>query len=89
MNGGGYGFWNGTSFASPIAAGVAALVLAGNPQLTNDALVALLRQTADVVGDANYFGAGRVNAYRAVLAAQPQPPHRRLRPPFAPAHHRR
>jgi thermitase len=88
MNGGGYGYWNGTSFASPIAAGVAALVLAGNPQLTNDALVGLLKQTADAVGDANYFGAGRVNAYRAVLAGQP-PRHRSPRPPFAPAHRQR
>jgi subtilisin family serine protease len=85
MNGGGYGYWNGTSFSSPIVAGVAALVLAANPLLTNDALVTLLKQTADPIGDPNYFGAGRVNAYRAVLAARP-PVHRSNPPTFAPGH---
>jgi subtilisin family serine protease len=85
MNGGGYGYWNGTSFSSPVAAGVAALLLAASPDLTADQLVATLKQTADAVGDANYFGAGRVNAYRAVLAVKP-PPHRSHRPVFAPAH---
>jgi thermitase len=91
--GGGYGYWNGTSFSSPIVAGVAALLLAANPQLSNDALVSLLEQTADDIGDPgfdSYFGWGRVNASRAVMAAQPQPPeppqppHRSRRPPFAP-----
>ena len=87
VNGGGYGYWNGTSFSSPIAAGVAALVLSVNPQMTNDALVALLKQTADPVGDPSYFGAGRINAYRAVTAAMPPPPvqppsHRNPRPVF-------
>ena len=72
MNGGGYSFWSGTSFSSPIAAGVAALCLAVNPALTNSGLVSLLEQTADDLGppgrDAS-FGYGRINAYRAVLAA--------------------
>ena len=72
MNGGGYGYWYGTSFAAPIAAGVAALCLAVNPALTSDELVSLLEQTADDLGTAGRdpsFGWGRINAYRAVLAA--------------------
>ena len=76
-NGGGYGFGTGTSFASPIAAGVAALCLAINPALTNAALVALLEQTADDLGPPGLdtsFGWGRVNAYRAVMAATPRRP---------------
>lgn len=74
MNGGGYGLWTGTSFASPIVAGVAALCLAANPSLTNAALVSLLEQTADDIGAPGYdssFGWGRINAYRAVRAAAP------------------
>lgn len=71
--GGGYGYWMGTSFSSPIAAGVAALALAVNPALTNSALVALLEQTADDLGPAGidpFFGWGRVNAFKALTAAQ-------------------
>jgi subtilisin family serine protease len=76
-NGGGYGFWSGTSFSSPIVAAVAALCLAVNPALTNEALVTLLEGTADDLGPAGFdasFGWGRVNAYRAVLAARPPVP---------------
>ena len=74
MDGGGYGYWYGTSFASPIAAGVAALCLAVNPALSNAALVSLLEQTADDLGPSgrdSSFGWGRINAYRAVVAAMP------------------
>jgi thermitase len=73
MTGGGYGYWYGTSFAAPITAGVAALVLAQKPGLSNSALVTLLEQNADDLGTPGwdqYFGYGQVNAYKAVLAAQ-------------------
>jgi len=81
MNGGGYGYVNGTSFASPIAAGVAALVLAANPTLTNQQVLDILKQSADHPGqpgfDSNY-GWGRVNAGKAIqLAAPPIPAVRR------------
>ena len=71
-----YGSWSGTSFASPIAAGVAGLVLAVNPQLTNAAVLDLLKTSAadlGAVGFDPYYGYGRVNAYRAVVAAAIQP----------------
>jgi thermitase len=75
-NGGGYGFVNGTSFASPIAAAVASLVLAENPGLTNQQVLDILKESADHIGsngfDAN-FGWGRVNAGRAVQLASPPP----------------
>ncbi|MGH9722028.1 MAG: S8 family serine peptidase [Bryobacteraceae bacterium] len=73
MNGGGYGYWNGTSFASPLTAGIAALALSKNPALGAAALVSLLQQNSDDLGSAGFdssFGWGRVNAYRAVVAAQ-------------------
>jgi thermitase len=71
-NGGGYGYWSGTSFSSPIAASVAALVLSVRPSLSASALVTLLEQNSDDLGTPGYdtsFGWGRVNAYKAVTAA--------------------
>jgi hypothetical protein len=73
MNGGSYGYWYGTSFSSPIVAGVAALMLAANPNLTTTSLLSLLEQSADDLGAAGYdssFGYGRVNAYKAVTAVR-------------------
>jgi subtilisin family serine protease len=70
---GNYGAWSGTSFASPVVAGVAALVASVNPALTSDEIVDILKSTADDLGTAGfdeYFGYGRVNASRAVQAAQ-------------------
>jgi thermitase len=70
--GSGYGGVSGTSFSSPIAAGVAALVLSRNPSLSAQQLVTLLEQNSDDLGAPGYdqiFGWGRVNASRAVAAA--------------------
>jgi thermitase len=71
--GGGYAYWFGTSFSSPIVAGVAALSLAVNPALTNAQLVTILEKSADNIGSTGYgfsFGWGRVNAFNAVSAAR-------------------
>ena len=80
-----YAAWRGTSFASPVVAGVAALVASANSSLNNTQIVELLKQTADDVGVVGFdasFGHGRVNAARAVSEAtgipigdaEPQPP---------------
>ena len=71
-----YGAWRGTSFASPVVASVAALVISANPTLSNDQVMALLEQTADDIGTPGYdifFGYGRVNALRAVSTASASP----------------
>ncbi|HSU57023.1 MAG TPA: S8 family serine peptidase, partial [Candidatus Dormibacteraeota bacterium] len=71
-----YGSWRGTSFASPVVAGVAGLVAAANPFLSNSQIVSLLETNADDVGSAGYdttFGFGRVNAFRAIAAASGVP----------------
>ena len=68
-----YASRSGTSMASPHVAAVAALMLAVNPDLTNQDLENLLESSADDLGDPGwdpYYGHGRVNAYRAVQAAQ-------------------
>ncbi|UCD39185.1 MAG: S8 family serine peptidase [Fidelibacterota bacterium] len=62
---------SGTSFSSPLVAGVAALVKTSFPGLTPDQLRQQVRVTADSIDDANptywgRMGKGRVNAYRAV-----------------------
>lgn len=70
---GNYGAWSGTSFSSPIVAGVAALIASVNPALTSAEIVDILKNTTDDLGDAgydDYFGHGRVNANLAVLAAK-------------------
>ncbi|WP_431478074.1 S8 family serine peptidase [Massilia eburnea] len=74
--GGGYGAVNGTSFASPVAAGVAALVMSANPSLSADQVKNILFTTAVDLGTAGrdiYFGYGRVNAAAAVAAAKSMP----------------
>lgn len=76
-SGGGYVTISGTSFSSPLTAGVAALALSVNPGLSNAQVSSLLTSNADDLGAAGYdiyFGAGRVNAARVVAAAVPPPP---------------
>jgi len=67
-----YTYANGTSFASPYSAGVAALVLSVNPSLTADEVDALLQCTAVDLGAPGWdqtFAAGFVNANDAVNLA--------------------
>ncbi|ODT78472.1 MAG: peptidase S8 [Nitrosomonadales bacterium SCN 54-20] len=70
--GGGYGAVSGTSFSSPITAGVVALMMAAKPTLSNTQIESLLYSTAvdlGTVGRDPYYGYGRVDAARAVQAA--------------------
>lgn len=62
----------GTSAATPIAAGVAALVKAANPSLTPSQIRTILQQTAEGIGKPGYdplFNFGLVDAAAAVQAA--------------------
>jgi len=70
--------FGGTSSATPLTAGVAALMLAANSALSRDEVRAILEQTADKIGPANSydakghsndFGFGRINAAKAVAQA--------------------
>ncbi|MBU6258510.1 MAG: S8 family serine peptidase [Burkholderiales bacterium] len=70
---GGYGSWWGTSFSSPIVAGVAAMMMSINPALSNAQVESLLYATAVDLGAPGrdiYYGYGRVNAAAAVAAAR-------------------
>ncbi len=73
-SGGGYGYSTGCSFAAPLAAGVAALVLARHPDWTRDQVRQRLAESCDKVGGVTYdehgrhdqYGYGRINAENAV-----------------------
>ena len=77
---GNYGSVDGTSFSSPIVAGLAGLIWAITPNLTNAQVVALIEQNADDLGEKGwdiYFGHGKINIYNTLIAASgeiPDPP---------------
>jgi subtilisin family serine protease len=72
--------FGGTSSATPMTAGIAALMLSVNPNLKPSEILSIMRKTADKVGGNNgqtayntagfnqFYGYGRVNAQRAVTA---------------------
>jgi subtilisin family serine protease len=83
--------FGGTSSATPVVAGVAALILSANSDLTAQQVKRILQETADKIvdpdpdpqlglregtydgnGHCQWFGYGKVNAARAVQAAQQQ-----------------
>ncbi|HND55666.1 MAG TPA: S8 family serine peptidase, partial [Pirellulaceae bacterium] len=67
--------FGGTSSATPLAAGIGALLLAKNPGLTSEQIRQAMRSTADKIGGVTYtngfspyYGYGRVNAAAALAA---------------------
>ena len=70
--GGNYEQWMGTSFSSPLSAGVAALMMSAKPSLDGAQVEKLMYSTAVDLGAPGrdiYFGYGRVDAGAAVTAA--------------------
>lgn len=76
-NGGRFGYNTGTSFAAPLAAGCAAVLLSKNPNLTWQAIRDILRSSCDKVGNVSYdanghhpkYGFGRINIFQALKLA--------------------
>lgn len=70
--GGGYEPASGTSFASPVAAGVIAMIVSAAPDLSPGQVTAILEQSCDDLGppgEDDEFGFGRVNAFQALRMA--------------------
>ena len=68
---------DGTSFASPYAAGVAALILSQDPELTPADVRGIMETTSSDYGASGYdttFGWGMVNAFAAVQAVDVEEP---------------
>ncbi|GAB3702387.1 hypothetical protein GCM10027592_31760 [Spirosoma flavus] len=68
---GNYEFYTGTSMASPLVAGLAALMLSANPTMSAVQVQTGLKATADNIDAQNpsyvgQLGAGRINAFKAV-----------------------
>ena len=68
-SGSSYAYMAGTSFATPVATGIAALLLSYNPNLYNDDIEQIIRLGVDDKGDPGFdtwYGTGRVNARKAL-----------------------
>ena len=62
----GYIFADGTSASAPHVAGLAALISSQHPTMSPDAIMALIRSSADDIGNQSKFGDGRINVARAL-----------------------
>ncbi|MCU1584821.1 MAG: peptidase [Microbacteriaceae bacterium] len=69
--GGGYYQWAGTSGATPLVAGVLALIEASHPKLSAGNVINRLTATATAKGNAIVYGSGLMNAAAAVTAQVP------------------
>ena len=81
---GGYELSSGTSYSAAEVSGIVALMIQRKPNLTPDQVRAILRATAKDLGPAGpdvMFGAGLVDAYRA-LSAEAAPPAAATRRPI-------
>ena len=57
---------SGTSFAAPVVSAVASLLFSARPDLSPLKVMSYLKRSADRMGSSTYYGAGRVNAYKAL-----------------------
>lgn len=71
-----YGLKSGTSMACPLVSGLAALMIARNDRYTPDEIETCLKNTCDNIDAQNssligQLGAGRINAFNALMCVQP------------------
>ncbi len=73
-----YDYYFGTSMACPVVSGLVTLLRSVNPELTPDDVETVLEETCDNIDAQNpdyigMLGAGRINAYQAVMAVPYEP----------------
>ncbi len=81
----GYDYLSGTSMATPMAAGLAALVRSAEPRYGPAQVEQWMEQSADDLGSPgrdDYFGYGRINAYRTLTEMPPFPEVNGLAPTY-------
>jgi len=84
--GGGYGAYSGTSFSSPVTAGLLALIFSANPSLTNQDVLDILTQNTDDLGAPGFdstFAHGRINVSKSLQAALEKRQETDTTPPLA------
>ena len=72
LAGSGYGTDSGTSYATPLVAGIAAVLMSLNPALSSEEVISILKSTSVDLGAPGwdmFFGWGRVNFAAAAAAA--------------------
>jgi subtilisin family serine protease len=72
VNSSGYAYMSGTSMASPFVAGLAGLIRSRLPDASVEQVTLLMQQSAVDLGEIgrdDWYGAGRVDAQRALIAA--------------------
>ena len=77
LPGGGYGTGSGTSYATPLVAGIAAVLMSLNPALSAEEVISILKATAVDLGAPGwdmFFGWGRVDFAAAAAAASASVP---------------
>ncbi len=76
-NGGSYGSVSGTSFSSPIVAGLVALIKSQDSSLLSDEVYEILKSSSEDLGPTgydNYYGWGMINANNALASLNPPEP---------------
>ena len=65
-----YGYNSGSSLACSHTAGLIGLILSSQPSLSRDRVEGILYNSSDYIREDKSYGHGRINAYRALLAAK-------------------
>ncbi|MBX7151266.1 S8 family serine peptidase [bacterium] len=70
--GGGYTYFSGTSASAPLVSALAALIISHHPEFNAEEIKSIVETSADDIGENGwdqYYGAGRLNAFRALQIA--------------------
>jgi len=73
MSSNGYGNLSGTSMAAPLVTGLVALIKSQRKGISNEDIIRIIKNSSDDLGEKGYdkyFGAGRINVYKALTLSK-------------------